>query len=235
MPNLLAKIFLFFLCSTTWVSAANQTLWKEWYLLTSGGKAIGFYEETAEKRPAEKQISVTQKWVEREGTLAETYIGTIVADDGKLTPVAFFRERKQAGREDQVDGRAKNGSFDITVKLASGKEKKSALLKPGTYLSNVLSIALAEKKPSKDPFAFQAIVEDVRDGDYQPKEGAALISETTKKIRGFDCRKITVEFNGQAEWWIASNGRVCEINAPVNGTRIALSTEKEAKKALGFK
>lgn len=216
--------------------AKTETLWKEWYLYTANGRAAGFFEETAEKRLGDKQISVTQRWVEREGTLSETYIGAVAADDGKFTPVAFFRERKQGGKENKVDGRVKGGSLEITVKAANGgKERKSVLVKPGMYLSNLLSLVLASKKPGKEPFTFQAIVEDVRDGNYDPMEGAALISETTKKINGLACRKVTVEFNGQAEWWVAPNGKVCEISAPANGTKIALSTEKDAKKALGLK
>ncbi|MGZ3692775.1 MAG: hypothetical protein ACXWQO_00900 [Bdellovibrionota bacterium] len=214
----------------------TETLWKEWYLYSAGGKPAGFYEETAEKRLGEKQIAVTQRWVEREGTLSETYIGAVADDDGKFTPVAFFRERKQGGKENKVDAIAKGGTLTVTVRDAKGqKEKKSVLVGPGMYLSNTLSLVMATKKPGKEPFAFQAIVEDVRDGNYDPMEGAALISETTKKIHGLDCRKITVEFHGQAEWWVAPNGKVCEINAPVNGTKIELSNEKEAKKALGLK
>jgi hypothetical protein len=200
------------------------------------GKATGFYEETAERRRGEKQIAVTQRWVEREGTLSETYIGAVATDDGKLTPVAFFRERKQSGKESKVDGMAKAGSLQITVKNPNGtKEKKTVLLGPGTYLSNTLSLWLAKQNPGKEPFAFQAIVEDVRDGDYDSKDGAALISETTKKMGGLECRKITVEFLGQAEWWVAPNGKICEIASPANGAKIQLSTRSEAKKALGIK
>jgi hypothetical protein len=216
--------------------AKTENLWKEWYLLTVNGRPMGFYLEVAEKRQSDKQIAITQRWVEKDGTLSETYIGAVTSDDGKYTPVAFFRERKQNGKESKVDGMVKSGTLQITMQGGgAAKEKKSVPIGPGMYLSNSLSFMLAKQKPGKDPFAFQAIVEDVRDGDYDPKDGAALISDTTKKIDGLECRKITVEFHGQAEWWVAPNGKVCEINAPVNGTKIQLSTEKAAKKALGLK
>lgn len=233
---LLSSTLLALLVSAPALAAKPETLWKSWYVYSINGKASGFYEETAERRTEEKQIAVNQKWVEREGTLSETYIGSISTDDGKFTPVAFFCERKQSGKESVVDGRAKDSAMQITIKPAGGgKEKRSAILKPGIILSNALPLMLAGKKASKDPMAFQAIVEDVRDGNYEPREGAALVSDATKKIGGLNCRKVTVDFQGALEWWVAPNGQVCEITNQANGTRIALSTEKEAKKALGIK
>jgi hypothetical protein len=103
------------------------------------------------------------------------------------------------------------------------------------YLSNLLSLVLATKKAGKDPFVFQAIVEDVRDGNYEPMAGAALVTDATRKFGALNCHKVTVEFHGQAEWWIAPNGKVCEITSSVNAVKISLTSEKEAKKALGLK
>jgi hypothetical protein len=198
----------------------------------------GFYLETAERRPAEKQLSITQRWTEKEATLADTYIGAVSSDDGKFRPIAFFRERTQNGKVAKIDGRVKGAQLEITIKpakLGGTKEKKSVTLKPSTYLSNFVSMVIAGKPASSEPYAFFAVVEDVRDGNYQPLEGAALVSATTKKIRGLSCRKVTVEFNGQAEWWIAPDGRVCEISSLDGGSRISFTTEKEAKKALRLK
>ena len=41
------------------------TVWKAWYLISQNGATVGYFEETAERRPAEKQISITQRWVEK--------------------------------------------------------------------------------------------------------------------------------------------------------------------------
>lgn len=219
--------------------AKTATLWKEWYLVTGPAGAAGFYQETAERRSGEKQLSVSQRWVEKErGVVSETYIGAVSADDGKFKPVAFFRERGQGGKVDKVDGRVKGEVLSITIKPArpaGAKQKLTVDLKPATYLSNFVAMILATKPASPSPYAFHAIVEDVRDGDYNPIEGAALITDAKKTIRGLNCRKVTVEFNGQAEWWVAADGRICEINGLDGASHIGLTTEKEAKKALGFK
>lgn len=212
-------------------------LWQEWYVYSLNGKAVGIYEETAERRPADKQVAIVQRWIETDGGLAETYIGSVAADDGKFTPVAFFRERKAGAETEKVDGRFRVGVLDVTVKSANAKLKprKDIKIKPGTYLSNFVPLVLAARKPGSGIFSFDSVVEDVRDGGYGPRDAAAQVLNVTKKVRGLLCRKTEVDFVGVVEWWVAADGRTCEVKNPENGTQITLSTENEARKALGIK
>lgn len=214
-------------------SSAAEKLWKECYLLSMNGKPAGMYVEEVELRKKEKQIAVTQRWREKEE--GETYIGSVAMDDGIYSPIAFFNERQVGAQVTKTDGRIKNGKLNVTVKGSTGeKDHRSYSLRPRTYLSNTISLLVAKKKPAKEPYLFRAIVEDVRDGSYEPRAGAALITNETKKIRGLSCRKVQVEFSGTAEWWVATDGRLCAMTNPGNGSKIELSTEAAAKKALGL-
>jgi hypothetical protein len=215
---------------------ANKTLWKEWYVYTVAGKAVGYFEETVESRPAEKQIALTQRWVENENGRHETYIGSVATDDAKLNPVAFFSERKGPAGEYKIDGRAKNGRLIMTftqLKPKSAKDKKTITLPPKLILSNFVPLLLARADAGKSAIAFTAIVEDARDGKFDARAGQAEIHGVNKDIKGQNCRRADVEFNGIAgEWWFTKEGKLCSVSMPAGQSKLEISTEAEAKKSL---
>ncbi|RZA08552.1 MAG: hypothetical protein EOP11_04515 [Proteobacteria bacterium] len=216
--------------------AEAQILWKQYYLFTVNGVAKGYFEETAERRPKEKQLSVSQRWVETEGGRTETYIGAVAEDNAKLSPVAFFSERTSAEHAYKIDGRAKGQELSMTFKSAippSPPIAKKTKMKAGTIFSNFVPLYLSKLDPSKGAVRFDAVVEDARDGNFETRAGTALLQAVKKTIHGQDCRKARVEFNGQiGEWWIATDGRLCEFSLPQVKAKLTLATEEEAKKAL---
>lgn len=215
---------------------ANKTLWKEWYVYTVAGKAVGYFEETVESRPGEKQIALTQRWVENDNGRHETYIGSVAADDPKLTPVAFFSERKGPTGEYKIDGRAKNGRLTMNFTQAKpkpAKEKKTVGLQTKLILSNFVPLLLARSDAAKGAIGFTAIVEDARDGQFDARSGQAEIHGVNKEIKGHSCRRADVEFNGIAgEWWFTKEGKLCAVNMPGSQSKLEISTEAEAKKSL---
>lgn len=223
--------------ATTATRLENQVLWKEWYLFTTNGAAQGYFEEVMEKRPGDKHLAVTQRWVEKEGGRTETYIGSVAADDGKLTPVAFFSERKGPKEVYKIDGRVKGGQLDMNYKPTKPKGqtvKKSAPVASDMVLSNFLPLLLARHEGGGE-FKFSAVVEDARDGNFSSRAGTAEVFGKTKEIRGQSCRRTVVEFNGvDGEWWITKEGKLCDLLMPGTQQRLQLTTEADAKKALGM-
>lgn len=224
------------LLAAPFAHAENTQLWKQFYLYTVNGQAVGYFEETAERRTKEKQLAVSQRWVENEnGGRTATYIGAVAKDDGKFTPVAFFSERTGEGKSYKLDGRAKGDTLSMTYKPNAGASaNKKTKMKPGTILSNFVPLYLAKLDPNKGEVQFSAVVEDARDGNFETRGGTALVQAVKKEIQGRACRKAAVEFDGiVGEWWIATDGRLCEFFIPANKSKLTLSTEEEAKKALG--
>jgi hypothetical protein len=214
----------------------TKVLWKQYYLYAIGGKPMGYFEETAERRGKEKQLAVSQRWVETEGGRTETYIGSVAADDEKLSPVAFFSERTGAGQSYKLDGRAKGTELSMSYRSTTPPgppAQKKTVMKPGTILANFLPLFLAKLDPAKGAVRFYAVVEDARDGNFETRAGTALLQAVKKEIQGQSCRKARVEFNGQiGEWWIATDGRLCEFTLPELKAKLTLSTEEAAKKAI---
>jgi hypothetical protein len=254
-------------------AAKAENLWHEWYLVSRNGAPVSTFEETAERRPQDRELSITQRWVEKAaGGLSETYIGSVSAERD-LSPVAFFVERKGAkpykidgrarvvndaagagrarvvndaagaGRAKVVNdaagaGRAEDKRLEITFKPGTpglAKSTGSAALGPGTYLSSFLPTAISRRfLGGKESFAFTAVVEDGGDMDVEVKRGTVEVGTAVKTIGKRKCRLAVVNLDGAAqEWWIAKNGLACRVVFPGSGTRMELSTEKAAKKALG--
>jgi hypothetical protein len=218
---------------------ATKQLWRQWYLYTSGGQAAGYYEETAERRPGEKHLAVSQRWVEKEadGQRTETFIGSVSQDNPKLTPVAFFSERSGPARAYKLDGRAKGAQLELTYKPVTppgANVRKVAALKGTTLLSNFVPLFLA-RRPAGGETRFEAVVEDARDGNFDVRPGAAEVFGVTRQVQGDSCRKAVVDFAGvAAEWWFTKEGKLCEISIPQNQAKLTMTTEADAKKALGL-
>lgn len=215
---------------------ANKTLWKEWYVYSVAGVNQGYFEEVMESRPADKQLALTQKWVENDSGKHETYIGSVAADNAKLTPVAFFSERKGPASEYKIDGRAKNGQLSMNftqMKPKAAKDKKTIGLSASLILSNFVPTLLARSDAGKGVISFNAIVEDARDGKFDSRSGKAEIHGVKKEIKGLSCRRADVEFNGiVGEWWFTQEGKLCAVIMPESKSKLEISTEAEAKKSL---
>ena len=216
--------------------AKAENLWNEWYLVSKNGSGISYFEEVAEGRPKEREKSITQRWVEKIGERSELYIGS-VAGEARLAPVAFFVERK-GNKPYKIDGRAKKKKLDITFKPAfpgSTKSSESIELDSETYFSNFIPLLISRRLTGgKKTFSFQAVVEDAGDMNVELKSGRVEITATEKKIGSEICRKAMVNIGGPSqEWWITKKGKVCLVDFPDSGTKLELTTEKEAKKALG--
>jgi hypothetical protein len=213
--------------------ATPEPLWREWYLVTRNGEALSYFEEIAEKRPAEKQLAITQSWVENAGGRSELYLGS-VAESASLRPVAFFADRKGA-KPYKIDGRAKDGKIEITFKPGTPELAKSTEYTPlpqGMLLSNFLGIALSRHFGKKGGLAFTALVEDAGGMNVEVKSGSATAGAGEKKIGKESCREAVVRIDGKAQnWWVARSGKVCLVEIPGAGTRMELSTEALAKKA----
>jgi hypothetical protein len=217
-------------------AAHAETLWTEWYLISQAGKAVGFFQETAEKRPARAELAITQRWVEKRGSeRIETYIGS-VSSQKKLTPIAFFVEHK-GNKPYKTDGRAKNNQLEITFKPGTPDLAKSTELTPlgpGYFFSSFLPSAISRHfLGGKEAFAFTAVVEDGGEMNVEVKKGIVDVSTNSKNIGKETCREAMINFDGKVqEWWITRTGKVCLVNFPDSATKMELTSEKAAKKAL---
>jgi hypothetical protein len=183
-------------------------------------------------------ISITQKWIENDGGKAETYIGSVAKDNESLDPVAFFSDRKSASSSYKIDGRGKNKKLTLTFKPETppgNAQKKVVNLGKGVILSNFVPMFLAKKFGQEPKLEFLAVVEDARDANFDSRVGKAEFHGVTKEIQGTKCRKVDLEFNGMlGEWWISTEGKLCELRIPSNQSVLLMSTEKEAKNSLKF-
>jgi hypothetical protein len=210
-------------------------LWHEWYTVSREDKIVSTYEETAERRPRDEQVAVTQKWVERvDGKKTEAYIGS-VATDGNFAPVAFFVERTGGERAYKTDGRVNNGQLEVTFKVVSGAKAKTrgtTPVGPGTYLSTFVSFAVAKHLSEKGAFQFTALVEDDGKMNVEIKKGFVEIQGEEKKIGGESCGEALIRIDGSVqEWWITRQGKTCLVVFPDSGTRLELSSQNAVKKA----
>jgi hypothetical protein len=216
--------------------ASAETLWHEWYLVTQNGAPVSLFEEKAEKRPKEKELAITQNWIEKANGRQETYIGS-VSNAESLSPVAFFVERKGA-KPYKVDARTKGKQLEITFKPGNPDQAKSTemtSLTSESYLSSALSSVISQHfKTGKSSFSFTGIVEDAGDMSVDVKKGSVDIGTKEKKIGKESCRQANIVFDGKVqEWWVQKNGKACLVVFPESGTKMELSTEIAAKKALG--
>ncbi len=234
------NISLLFLLLTSPAFAAKEpvVLWQQWYILQVNGNPTGYFEEIAERRVKDKHISITQKWIENDGGKAETYIGSVAKDNDSLDPVAFFSDRKSSSSSYKIDGREKNKKLTLTFKPETPPgvaQKKVVKLTKGVILSNFVPMFLAKKFGKEQKLNFLAVVEDARDANFDSREGKAEFHGVTKDIQGTKCRKVDLEFNGMlGEWWISSEGKLCELRIPSNQSVLTMTTEKEAKNSLKF-
>ena len=230
------KVLLLAFLSQSALASKNDKLWTEWYLVTQNGVAVSLFEETCERRPKENELAITQRWVEKLNDRTETYIGSVSSSE-TLVPVAFFVERKGA-KPYKTDGRVKNKQLEITFKPGTPDLAKSTELTPvgaGTYFSSFLPTAVSRHfLGGKDSFAFTAVVEDGGDMNVEVKKGSVNVGTAVKKIgKEKGCRQAIFQFEGKVqEWWITRTGKVCLVEFPDSGTKMELSTEKAAKKAL---
>ena len=101
-------------------------------------------------------------------------------------------------------------------------------------LSNFLALALSKHDPKKGVYSIEAIVEDSKDGKFESRPGKAEMEGKSKQVRGQDCRLYRVEFDGSpSQWWITKEGKLCQVLIPQTESELILTTEEEAKKALG--
>lgn len=211
----------------------SKNLWKEWYLYSSAGKALGYYQEEAEERGKEGQLALSQRWWEKDdgGGTVETYIGSVAKNDADLTPVAFFVERTAGTGKVQTDARLKNGSILIRkadISRNGESVKYEAKFTKGLIFSSFMGMLLAKHMNSKE-LEFQAIVEDNKDDAFAPQIGRAVFTKEKKKIRKNECFKASLQYLGMAsEWWFTNKGKVCEVYMPSTAYRLELSSEKEA-------
>lgn len=216
--------------------AHAEKLWTEWYLVSQKGAPVSMFEETAEKRGAEGELSITQRWVEKiNGARSETYIGSVSSQES-LAPVAFFVERK-GPKPYKTDGRVKNRQLEITFKPGTPDLAKSTELTPlgaGYYFSSFLPSAVSRHfLGGKESFAFTAVVEDAGDMNVEVKKGTVDVSTKSKKIGKETCREAVINFDGRVqEWWITRTGKVCLVEFPDSATKMELTTKRAAKKAL---
>jgi len=226
---------LFSLLLAISAEAKTKALWTEWYILSVNGKTVGYFQEIAEE--SDKQVTVTQRWKEKEaiGT-SETFIGSVAENNKTLTPIAFFSERKSSGEVYKVDGKMIAGAFSIAIRNERPKlknEKKKVAIKERAFLSNLIPMALSRAVGKSETFSFQAIVEDARDGVYQLRPGVAKVQGVKKTIKGNECRQYEIEFNGMVgDWWIDGKGKLCSLHIPSSQSKLELATEVEAKKAF---
>lgn len=233
-----ASIFLtlFTMFNSHALASDSTVLWKQWYLLEVNGTVTGYFEEVAERRSKDKHLSITQRWIENDGGKAETYIGSVAKDEKSLYPVAFFSDRKSKSSSYKIDGRAKDDKLTLTFKpdIPKGKnQKKTVPLKEGIIFSNFVPFYLAKQFGDNKEIEFLAIVEDARDANFDARVGKAEFFGISKDFQGTKCRKVNLEFNGMnGEWWISSEGKLCELRIPGNQSVLTMTTETEAKKRL---
>lgn len=212
--------------------ADNKILWSAWYTVQVAGAPQGYYSEEVEERPKEKQISINQRWWERDFPLkvTETFIGSVSRNDGKLTPLAFYVEKKTDLGSTNREGRIKDGSLTVTLK--PGDEKIKASLSKGTILSAALGLLMAEqgKKNNRKPVEFSAILEDIKGKQYNSQKGHFQLLGTSEQIRGETCYSANTAFaTVEGKWWITKEGKLCRLLLPAMSTKVELADEAEAK------
>lgn len=221
------------------VTVATRPLWHEWYLYEVAGLPKGYYEETAEKRPKDLQVAISQNWLELEEGGTKTYIGSVARDLPELNPVAFFCERSNAKISYKLDGRSEGGMLKLLFKPIQPKSvniQKEIVTEKGAFLSNFLPMILAKLPTSQvTPSKFRAIVEDARDGNFEMRELVIQPTNEEKETRGNKCRKFAVAFNGvEGLWWVSKIGKLCEIQLPALQSKIELSEEAIVKKKVSL-
>ncbi|MCO5143524.1 MAG: hypothetical protein M9962_10585 [Oligoflexia bacterium] len=222
------KITLIFTQSIAY--AKNEKKWTEWYLYTINGNFQGYFEESLELRTDKNQLAISQNWVEQSDGIAKTFIGS-VADNKALKPVAFFSNR-EGKTSYKIEGIEKSGTLSMTFHKdsAESKEKKSIKISDDLVLSNFIPIYLARLVGQKEEIQFKALVEDAQDGNFDMRSATAKINGKTKTIKKENCRQFELNIDGiSQEWWIAKNGKLCEVFIPSGNSRLVLSSEKEVK------
>ena len=69
--------------------------------------------------------------------------------------------------------------------------------------------------------------------NVEVKKGTVDVGTAEKKFGKEKCRQATVTFDGKVqEWWVAGSGKTCLVYFPSSNTKMELTSENAAKKAL---
>lgn len=231
---MIALLTSLLLAQASLAKVPSTPLWNEWYLISVDGTATSYFQETAERRPTENSIAITQNWVEADGS--EVYIGSVSSAEKDLRPIAFFSVRKSKTINHKIDARTTGKKLIVTLKQQNKKAskiEKSIEIKPGLYLSSFLPMAVSRKIGEKGAFQFNAVVEESHEEAFEVRKGIVEVTGESKKVNSMACHGALIQIDGTiSEWWITKDGKVCEVSYPSTNTKMVLTTEEKAKKAL---
>src|SRR3989344_3234498 len=192
---------------------AQKKLWSQWYVYTAGNQPFGYYKEDLELSTAEKQFNIQQQlWEKNEsGGISETFLGAVAKDDKKLSPVAFYVEKKKSSGGTVIQGRIKNGELQLSVIGLGGKiepVKQNVFITNNTFLSSYLPMFLMKQKTIGKAISYKIILEEGDEGNFLPQNGTATISKTISIIEGNACQQVRIKFKKlDSTWWIDKEGK----------------------------
>jgi hypothetical protein len=221
--------------------ADATTLWTQWYVFYVKDIPAGYYSEEVQDYKKDNEIHVNQHfWEKDESGMKESFLGLVAKKDDKLSPLAFYIEKKSASSSENVEGRVKQNRLSVQVKrqgLANAKpDKREIILKKDTIFSSFFSQFLAlnaKKHRGGKPFEFSAVLEDNNDDNYSPRNGKAELLAEKINVHGEVCYKANLTyFKIPSIWWVSEKGKLCQELAPTLNVKILAVTEAEAKAAL---
>jgi len=188
------------------------------------------------------ELIIQQKFWEKQGTqLVKSFVQTISTVTAKKTIATYYVKKISPGMINIIEGELMNSQLGVRIhdgnKLAM-PELRVMKLTDNTVLASYVPIHLANliqkgKHKSGKPLTFFAILEEGKDGRFEPSKIEALPIAHTITINGEQCQKINLIFDSiNAEWWITKLGKLCRVIIKQYNIHMEMVEESKAKSFL---
>lgn len=218
-------------------SAKADILSEGWYKLLLGQQHIGYIVQRYELDTKKNQVVMTSFL--RTNALGGDITESLQAfSTVGFEPISYQYSILKGKDATLID--AKFAKESATVKVTEKGETKTHKYKvpKGAFLSYYLGLVMTSYKNAKDPndsgikvgraFNYKAIAEE----DGQLADGSADVLGT-EKINGHDTFRVRVKFkNIQSISFLTASAEVAQINQPISGHQVKVSTREEATRGF---
>ncbi len=215
-----------------------ETLWDNWYVVTTDGAPESYYNEKAELLGDKAKIRVNT-WLKDGSKIKSENLGATAKNTSLLEPLLFNFRTQENGIEKTIDGTVMNNGKVFSVKIKKGDKTLNPLraeMLPKLILVSFFPVWVHQnykKISSVQPKDFAAILEDQVAEQVPVVQGNVYEMIPDAVAKQLRARKLRVVFNEiVAYWYVSPKGDAIQISVPSLKKLVKKVTREEAQKFL---